>query len=95
MRDHCPREVLAGPPHGGFSFPGCMSHDDANLDFTEATLRLFQPRANRRLTHEDTREITSNLVGFFNTLATWSNKAPGMTSRDNNDVRPSQHSRKE
>jgi hypothetical protein len=36
---------------------------------------LFQPRSPRRLTREDGREITRNLVGFFSLLAEWDRQA--------------------
>jgi hypothetical protein len=35
---------------------------------------LFQPRAKRKLTREDGREITHNLTGFFRLLLEWDRK---------------------
>ena len=38
----------------------------------DATLAVWQPRADRELTKEDARQIVENVVGFFDVLATWS-----------------------
>ena len=40
-------------------------------DLIEDTLRVFQPRTERRLTREDAREIAHNLTGFFKVLVEW------------------------
>jgi hypothetical protein len=38
----------------------------------EETIKLWQPRSpHRRLTLEDAREISSNMLGFFQVLAEW------------------------
>jgi len=41
-------------------------------ELTEQTIAVWQPRTQRRLSHEDAREITENLTGFFSVLAKWS-----------------------
>jgi len=50
----------------------------------ERTLDIFQPRAKRRLTVEDTREIRQNVVGFFGVLRDWigaqNQSEPGQSS---------------
>ncbi len=38
----------------------------------DLTRQVFEPRAGRRLTGEDVREIGENLVGFFGVLGEWS-----------------------
>jgi hypothetical protein len=41
-------------------------------------LEFWQKRSGEKLTEEDVREITENLIGFFNTLARWERKyVPG------------------
>ena len=37
----------------------------------DLTRQVFEPRAERRLTDEDVREIGENLVGFFGVLGEW------------------------
>jgi len=37
----------------------------------DLTRKVFEPRAERRLTDEDAREIGENLVGFFGILGDW------------------------
>lgn len=37
-------------------------------EFIDYTIKTFQPYYKRPLTHEDAREITRNMVGFFRTL---------------------------
>jgi hypothetical protein len=41
-------------------------------EFLSRTLALWQPRTSRQLTHEDTRQIAENMVGFFALLHEWS-----------------------
>lgn len=45
--------------------------DNVTDDLIEETLRVFQPRTERRLTREDAREIAHNLTGFFKVLVEW------------------------
>ncbi len=40
-------------------------------DFLDYTIEVFQPHAKRKLTREDAREITNNVVGLFRLLAKW------------------------
>jgi hypothetical protein len=40
-------------------------------EFTERTLELWQPRASRKLTEEDARDMADNASGFFRLLAEW------------------------
>ena len=40
-------------------------------DLLDETLRVFQPRTERRLTREDAREMVHNLTGCFRVLAEW------------------------
>jgi hypothetical protein len=47
------------------------------------TREIWQPRAGRKLTHEDVRQIVENVTGFFSILASWGREeAP----TQNNDV---------
>ena len=39
--------------------------------FLDHTLEVWQPRASRRLTREDARQIAENLSGFFSLLLEW------------------------
>ena len=43
-------------------------------ELTKHTIAIWQPRTKHRLSHEDTREITENMSGFFTILAEWSNQ---------------------
>jgi hypothetical protein len=47
----------------------------------EETVRSWQPYYSRALTHEDARQMTVNITGFFTTLQGWSAAA---------DTRPSE-----
>jgi hypothetical protein len=52
-----------------------MAGPEHNVDLVDRTLRVFQPRSARRLTADDARQISSNLVGFFTVLREWDQKA--------------------
>jgi hypothetical protein len=39
------------------------------------TIAVFEPRAGRRLSREDAREIQHNLTGFFRVLLEWDARA--------------------
>tara|TARA_R110002096_G_scaffold201398_2_gene386010 strand:- start:3056 stop:3253 length:198 start_codon:yes stop_codon:yes gene_type:complete len=41
-------------------------------ELIDHTLAVWQSRTSRRLSKEDSREITENLTGFFAILAEWS-----------------------
>ena len=41
---------------------------------TDQTVDVWQSRTLRRLSNEDAREITENLIGFFSILGEWSRK---------------------
>ncbi len=56
-----------------------------DLDRVRTTLRLWQPRASRALSHEDAREIAENLVGFFRVLAEWNATERSSESADDNN----------
>lgn len=43
-------------------------------DFLDYTIEVFQPRAQRTLTREDAREITTNMVALFQLLMEWDQK---------------------
>jgi hypothetical protein len=43
-------------------------------DFLDHTIEVFQPRTPRKLTREDAREITTNMVAFFRILMEWDQK---------------------
>ena len=53
-------------------------------ELTEHTIAIWQPRIKHRLSHEDAREITENMSGFFTILAEWSNQKVRYRS-DRND----------
>lgn len=41
-------------------------------EFLDETIRVWQPRCpDKKLTREDAREITTNMVGFFKVLMEW------------------------
>ena len=42
------------------------------LPLLEETIRFWQPRTSRPLTHEDARQMVENMTGFFTTLQRWS-----------------------
>lgn len=45
----------------------------ANIDpaFLDKTVAFWQPRASRKLTREDARQMIENVSGFFLVLAEW------------------------
>jgi len=47
----------------------------ADREFKQRTFELWQPRASRKLTEEDAREMTENMDGFFRLLAEWDSAA--------------------
>lgn len=53
--------------------PGASSYPSADL--IQHTIRVWEPRLRRKLTDEDARQILSNAVGFFGTLAAWERRA--------------------
>jgi len=56
-------------------------------ELTEQTIAVWQPRTQRCLSHEDAREITENLTGFFTILAKWSqNENSTSTTADCVDI---------
>jgi len=42
------------------------------LPLLEETIRFWQPRTSRLLTHEDARQMVENVTGFFTILEGWS-----------------------
>jgi hypothetical protein len=42
------------------------------LPLFEETIQYWQPRASRRLTPEDARQMVENVTGFFTILQGWS-----------------------
>lgn len=44
----------------------------ANDNLINLTRQVWQPRLRRDLSHEEARQITENLVGFFGLLGEWS-----------------------
>jgi hypothetical protein len=44
----------------------------ANDNLIDQTRKVWQPRFERKLGHEDAREIAENVCGFFNILSEWS-----------------------
>jgi hypothetical protein len=62
-----------------------------NCDLTTRTREISQPRAGRKLTDEDVRQIAENVTGFFSILAEWSRTpaidAGSFVASDNAEVR--------
>lgn len=50
-------------------------------EIVEEARRVFQKRTDRKLTHEDGRQILENLVGFFSILHEW-DRASAKPSQD-------------
>jgi hypothetical protein len=71
-----PGRRLAGPASWGFFlFNGLGVKAGRNQDASiEQTLAVWQPRTKRTLSHEDAREITANITGFFRVLHDWADK---------------------
>ena len=44
----------------------------ANDNLIDRTRQVWQPRIGRDLSHEDARQISENVTGFFALLAEWS-----------------------
>ena len=65
----------------------------ANVNLTDRTSKVWQPRIGRNLTNEDARQISENVIGFFFILAEWSrlempaNDADEPIASDNKEVR--------
>jgi hypothetical protein len=61
------------------------AHHNLKDDLIRYTRQVWQPRLGRDLNHEDLRQITENLTGFFTVLAKWS-QAEGATAADAHNV---------
>lgn len=48
-----------------------LTVEEPGSDFLDETIAIWEPRAGRRLTREDAREIVHNLAGFFRVLQEW------------------------
>jgi hypothetical protein len=65
-------------PRPGSNRPKTRSRDPAPYpstwsdEYLDRTIEFWQPRAERRLTREDAREMATNLIGFFRVLEEWS-----------------------
>jgi hypothetical protein len=58
------------------SGPASVSHEagghvDECADLVGATIAIWEPRAARKLSREDARQIIENITGFFAILAEW------------------------
>lgn len=53
----------------------------ANDKLIDRTRQVWQPRFGRDVSHEDARQITHNVIGFFGILAEWS-RAEKVVSAD-------------
>jgi hypothetical protein len=42
-----------------------------NTEIIGQTIRIWEPRSQRQLSHEDARQIVENVTGFFDVLAEW------------------------
>lgn len=42
------------------------------MDFLDRTIEVWQPYSAKKLTREDAREITHNVMGFIRLLREWS-----------------------
>lgn len=47
----------------------------SELDITQRTITVWQPRAQRELSADDARQIAENVTGFFRILETWRRQA--------------------
>ncbi len=65
---------MSHPGHGPSRLMS-MGQRDTSYELHEETLRLWQPRARRRLTEDDAREIVANMAGFFRVLLEWDRDA--------------------
>jgi hypothetical protein len=57
----------------------------ADLPLLEEAVQFWQPRASRRLTHEDARQMVENVTGFFTMLQRWSEAADAQQIQPNAD----------
>jgi hypothetical protein len=55
------------------------------LPLVEETIRVWQPRSSRPLTHEDARQMVENVTGFFAILQGWSAAAASRPSEPEAD----------
>jgi hypothetical protein len=55
------------------------------LPLLEETIRFWQPRTSRALTHEDARQMVENVTGFFTVLKSWSVAADASPSESEAD----------
>jgi hypothetical protein len=49
--------------------------------FIDQTVEIWQPRTSKVISHEDARQITENVTGFFEILVEW-DKAEQHTPRE-------------
>jgi hypothetical protein len=50
------------------------SQEEAKKFFLQQTIKIWQRRTLRELTYEDARQVTENVVGFFQILVEWEKK---------------------
>jgi len=64
-------------------FPSAASDNLINR-----TIRLWQSRGRRTLSHEDARQIVENVTGFFSILHEWSRAEAVAAANDNRERSP-------
>jgi len=55
----------------------------ANDNLIDQTIAVWEPRAGRKLSREDARQISENMTGFFRVLSDWSRTEPAAAANDN------------
>ncbi len=61
---------------------GDNSEREAEDQLLDRTLQVWQPRADRELSHEDARQIVTHFIGFFRILAKWKAAEPREEEKD-------------
>ena len=61
------------------------ANDNPNYDPIDRTHEVWQPRFGRELSHDEAKQIATNVTGFFAILAEWSRADMPDPANDNGD----------
>ena len=65
------------------------ANDNLNDDQIERAREVWQPRVGRDLSHDEAKQIATNVTGFFSILAEWSRFERRVPANDNsNELTP-------
>ena len=61
------------------------ANDNFHDDLIDRTREVWQPRLGRDLSHDEAKQIATNVTGFFSILAEWSRGDLADPANDNGD----------